>query len=167
MGLLVKLGPADAASSNSVSSDAASSSAASASVPRARVAASPRLQFASLAADSKVAVARVSAAVADITAAPLPPPPPVAVTFVNGQLHIHADKATLAQVLFEIQRQTQAEIAIPAGAEQEQVITDIGPGPAQVVLASLLNGSNYNFIFVGSDLILERVILTRRDPNIF
>jgi AMIN domain len=96
-----------------------------------------------------------------------PPQPQVTVTFTNGMLTIHSDKATLAQVLFQVQQQTQAEIAIPAGAEQEQVISDLGPAPAREVLASLLNGSPYNFIFMGSESSLERVILTRRDPNIF
>jgi hypothetical protein len=91
----------------------------------------------------------------------------VTVTFANGLLRIHSDKATLSQVLFEVQRQTQAEIAIPAGAEQEQVVADLGPASAREVLGSLLNGSRYNFIFVGSELNLERVILTRRDPNNF
>ena len=89
------------------------------------------------------------------------------VTFVNGMLRIRAEKATLAQVLFEVQRQTQAQIAIPAGAEQEEVVADLGPAPARDVLASLLNGSPYNFIFVGNELSLERVILTRRDPSVF
>ena len=88
-------------------------------------------------------------------------------TFENGMLRIHAEKATLAQVLFEVQRQTQAEIAIPAGAEQEQVVADLGPAPARDVLGALLNGSAYNFIFVGDELSLERVILTRRDPGSF
>jgi hypothetical protein len=82
-------------------------------------------------------------------------------------LRIHAEKATLAQVLFEVQRQTRAEIAIPAGAELEQVAADLGPAPARDVLGALLNGSAYNFIFVGEELSLERVILTRRDPGIF
>jgi len=91
----------------------------------------------------------------------------VTVTFVNGMLRIRAEKATLAQVLFEVQRQTQAQIAIPAGAEQEEVVADLGPAPARDVLASLLNGSPYNFIFVGNELSLERVILTRRDPSVF
>ena len=93
---------------------------------------------------------------------PLPPMPLVAVTFANGMLSIHAENATLAQVLFEVQRQTQAEIAIPAGAEREQVIANLGPAPAREVLGSLLNGSPYNFIFVGHELSLERVILTLR-----
>jgi hypothetical protein len=116
---------------------------------------------------------RVSSAVAN-TAAPLlpavsaaPPKPLVVVTFENGMLRILAERATLSEVLFEVQRQTQAEIAIPAGAEQEEVVADLGPAPARDVLASLLNGSAYNFIFVGNELRLERVILTRRDPNIF
>lgn len=116
-------------------------------------------------------VADAVSAVSDTTAA-LPagetrPPakPAVTVTLENGMLHIRADRATLAQVLFEVQRQTQAEIAIPAGAEQEQVFADLGPAPARDVLASLLNGSPYNFIFVGTEEHLERVLLTRRDSN--
>ena len=64
-------------------------------------------------------------------------------------------------------RSTQAEIAIPAGAEQEQVIADLGPAPARDVLGALLNGSPYNFIFVGNELSLERVILTRKDSTNF
>ncbi|MGA2978918.1 MAG: AMIN domain-containing protein [Terriglobales bacterium] len=123
---------------------------------------------------TNVVAPRVSAAVSQTTAALLPaviaPPPPkplVTVTYANGMLRIRAEKATLSQVLFEVQRQTQAEIAIPAGAEQEQVIADLGPAPARDVLSSLLNGTSYNFIFVGNELSLERVILTRRNPNIF
>ena len=131
-----------------------------------------RLQNASLATGTSVATARVSAAVANaplpaVRETPPPPKPPLSVTFENGMLRIHAEKATLAQVLFEVQHQTQAEIAIPAGAEQEQVVADLGPGPARDVLGALLNGSAYNFIFVGDELSLQRVILTRRDPGSF
>jgi hypothetical protein len=127
-----------------------------------------RLQNASLPADTKVAIAKVSEAVSDTPAAPFSPAgrealPPLTVIYVNGMLSIRVQKATLAQVLFEVQRQTQAEIAIPAGAEQEEVVADLGPAPARDVLASLLNGSPYNFIFVGNELALERVILTLRD----
>jgi hypothetical protein len=93
--------------------------------------------------------------------------PPVSVSFIDGLLQIHAEKATLAQVLFEVQRQTRADIAIPAGAEQEEVAADLGPAPARDVLGELLNGSRYNFIFVGNELSLDQVILTRRDSNPF
>ena len=103
---------------------------------------------------------------AQLEAAATPPAEPVkpalTVTYEDGMLRIRAEKATLAQVLFEVHRQTQADIAIPAGAEQEQVIADLGPAPARDVLANLLNGSSYNFVFVGDELALERVILTRR-----
>ncbi len=95
----------------------------------------------------------------------LRPKPLLSVVYANGLLHIRVDRATLAQVLFEVQRETQADIAIPAGAEQEEVAADIGPAPARDVLGALLNGSHYNFIFVGDEARLERVILTRREPN--
>jgi hypothetical protein len=169
--IIVKLGPAVAAAGNTSQMPAVGKA---------------RLQNASLATDTRVASARVSPAVSsavtnvvthmtpsappavsEAQAPPPPPPPPVTVTFENGMLRIHAEKATLAQVLFEVQRQTQAEIAIPAGAEQEQVAAELGPAPARDVLGSLLNGSSYNFIFVGNEAKLERVILTRRDPSIF
>lgn len=149
--------------------------AAGAKVPNLSAAAGPRLQNASLAVSANVAITRVATAAvsnmpparpADSEAPPLPKPP-VTVTFVNGMLSIRTEKATLAQVLFEVQRQTRAEIAIPAGAEQEEVAADLGPAPARDVLGSLLNGSLYNFIFVGDELSLERVVLTRRDANTF
>jgi len=154
--------------------------AAGAKAPHVSVASVARLQNASLAsgtlaAGTNVAITRVAnVAVSNmppprpaVSQAPPPPKPPVTVTFVNGMLSIRTEKATLAQVLFEVQRQTQAEIAIPAGAEQEEVAVDLGPAPARDVLGSLLNGSPYNFIFVGDELSLERVILTRRDASNF
>ena len=149
--------------------------AAGAKVPNLSAAAGPRLQNASLAVGTNVAITRVATAAVSnmppprpaVSEAPPLPKPPVTVTFVSGMLSIRAEKATLAQVLFEVQRQTQAEIAIPAGAEQEEVAADLGPAPARDVLGSLLNGSLYNFIFVGDELSLERVILTRRDASAF
>ena len=149
--------------------------AAGAKVPNLSAAAGPRLQNASLAVGTNVPITRVATAAVSnmppprpaVSEAPPLPKPPVTVTFVSGMLSIRAEKATLAQVLFEVQRQTQAEIAIPAGAEQEEVAADLGPAPARDVLGSLLNGSLYNFIFVGDELSLERVILTRRDASAF
>jgi hypothetical protein len=93
-----------------------------------------------------------------------PPRPPVEVTYQGGMLRIFAQKANLAQVLFEVHQQTGIEIAIPAGAEQEDVVADLGPGPVRDVLMSLLNGSRYNFIFVGTDRdhTVQKAILTVR-----
>jgi len=92
----------------------------------------------------------------------------VRVQFANGQLEIHAHDSTLSEVLFQIQKQTGAEIAIPAGTEQERVFVDAGPAPASEVLAELLNGSSLNFVTVGSESdpnVLRSVILSRRNDS--
>ncbi len=93
-----------------------------------------------------------------------PTKPAMEVTFRDGMLRIRAERVTLAQVLFEVQRQTGAEIAIPAGAETEQIVADLGPAPAREVLASLLNGSRYNFVFIDNEHshTLQKAILSVR-----
>ncbi len=55
------------------------------------------------------------------------------VTYRNGLLGIHANKATLSEVLFAVQQRTGAEVSIAAGAEQERVVAEIAPGPAPEV----------------------------------
>jgi hypothetical protein len=88
------------------------------------------------------------------------------VEFTKGQLEIHAHNVTLSEVLFQVQKKTGAEIAIPAGTEQERVFVDAGPGPASEVMSELLNGSSLNFVVVGSEAdprILRSVILSRKD----
>jgi hypothetical protein len=82
---------------------------------------------------------------------PPPPGPKVDVEFQNGLLSIVANKATLAEVFDEIHRKTGAQITIPPAAQQEQVVANIPPGPARDVLATLLNGSAFNFVMIGSD----------------
>jgi AMIN domain len=89
----------------------------------------------------------------------------VSVQFANGLLSIHATGATLSEVLFQIQKQTGAEIAIPSGTEQNRVAADFGPGPASEVLGELLTGSGLNFVIVGSETdprALRSVILSRK-----
>jgi hypothetical protein len=94
-----------------------------------------------------------------------PPPPPVTVGFNNGMLSVNAERASLAEVLYQIHVQTGAEIAVPSGAEQEKVIATLGPAPARDVLTQLLDGSPYNFIILGTNQdpnALDRVILSPR-----
>jgi len=89
----------------------------------------------------------------------------VNVQFVNGILSVQATGATLSEVLFQIQKQTGAEIAIPSGTEQDRVAADFGPGPAREVLGELLTGSGLNFVVVGSETdpkALRSVILSRK-----
>jgi len=83
---------------------------------------------------------------------PAPPPrPPVDVAVRSNQMSIRAQGATLAEVLYEIHRRTGADIAIPAGAEQERVVVNIPSAPGRDVIASLLNGSRFNYIVLGTD----------------
>jgi hypothetical protein len=99
--------------------------------------------------------------------APVPPPvkPPLEVSFQSGLLSISSNKASLSEILSAVHERTGAEIAIPAGAEQEKVVTELGPAPAPEVLAHLLNGTQFNFLILSSPTNpggLDRVILTAR-----
>ena len=94
-----------------------------------------------------------------------PAPNPLDVSFRNGLLTIKANRVSLSQVLFAVQQSTGAEIAIPAGAEQEKVAVNDGPAPAADVLAHLLNGSRFNFLILNSATDprkLDKVVLTLR-----
>jgi hypothetical protein len=97
------------------------------------------------------------------------PAPRLDVQFQNGRLTIWANKATLAEVLSEVRNRTGADIPIPGGADQDQVVASLGPGPAKDVLTSLLNGSRFNFIILGSEhnpSQLKSVILTARGEGV-
>jgi len=99
------------------------------------------------------------------SAPPEPPKPSLAVEFSNGLLSIKADRVSLADILRTVQQRTGAEISIAPGTEQEKVVSDLGPAPAQEVLAHLLNGSKFNFLILnaaGDPKRLDRVILTPR-----
>jgi hypothetical protein len=72
------------------------------------------------------------------------------VTYRDGQLTIDAQDASLAEVLKLVAEKSGATIEIPPGSGQDRIFEHAGPGPAQEVLASLLNGSPYDFIIVSS-----------------
>jgi hypothetical protein len=96
---------------------------------------------------------------------PAPAKSPLEVTFRNGLLSIHANKASLSEILFAVHQRTGAEVAVAAGAETEQVVAEYGPAPAPEVLARLLNGSRFNFLILSSPdnpQKLDRVILSLR-----
>lgn len=103
-----------------------------------------------------------------------PPPPPTLeqmapqqpkVSYQNGQLTIDSQNATLAQVLRSVQTQTGASIDIPGNANSERVNGQIGPGQPRDVLASLLNGSKFDYVILGVEDrpgAVQKVILTTR-----
>lgn len=98
------------------------------------------------------------------------PEPPLQISYVHGMLSIRSNKATLSEVLYAVQQKTGADIAIPAGAEQEKVVAYVEPAPAPEVLARLLNGSSFNFLILSSPNDpnkLDRVILSTRTEGNF
>jgi hypothetical protein len=91
---------------------------------------------------------------------------PPRVTYENGQLTIVAPNSTLGDILRAVRKQTGADIDVPDA--RERVATTIGPGPAQEVMAELLNGSRFNYILLGSPQdpkTLTRVVLVARSPS--
>ena len=102
------------------------------------------------------------------SAAPLPPEQlpasPPEVQFQQGQLTILASNSTLGDILRAVRERTGAAVDVPGNAT-ERVVGQFGPGPARDVLTSLLNGSHFNYLLVGSadnSSSLDRVILTSR-----
>ncbi len=101
-------------------------------------------------------------------AAPAPPPTlaqmpasPPQVSFQGGQLTIAAQNSTLGDILKAVRAQTGATVDFPGNAS-ERVVGNFGPAPARDVLASLLNGSHFNYLLLGSPTdptALDRVIL--------
>jgi hypothetical protein len=72
------------------------------------------------------------------------------VTYQGGQLTIDAETLTLAEVLKLVAEKTGAEIDVPSGSGLDRIIEHAGPGRAEDVLASLLNGSPFDFVIVSS-----------------
>lgn len=110
------------------------------------------------------------------TPQPAPPPPtleqqqpqPPDVTYRNGQLTIDARNATLSQVLRSVQAKTGATIDVPASASGDRVAAVFGPGQPRDVLASLLNGTRFDYVILGINGNpggIQRVILTPRQSG--
>jgi hypothetical protein len=111
---------------------------------------------------------------------PTPPPAPVApppeltleqkpavpprVTYQNHQLTIVAENSTLGDILRAVKTQTGASIDLPANANS-RVVIHLGPGPARDVLATLLNGTLFNYVLLGTENDPEavgKIILTQK-----
>jgi hypothetical protein len=85
------------------------------------------------------------------------------VTYKNGQLTISAQDASLGDILRAVSTKTGAVIEFPSDRAQEHLFANAGPGPVREVLASLLNGSRFNYVMLASPAnpnILQRMILT-------
>jgi len=83
-------------------------------------------------------------------AADLRPATPPQVAFNSGILTITANDSTLGDILRAVHHQTGASVDVPGNAT-ERVVGQFGPGPARDVMASLLNGSHFNYVLLGSE----------------
>lgn len=100
------------------------------------------------------------------TLAEMPPSSPN-VSFQGGQLTISAQNSTLGDILSAVKAQTSATIDLPGNAP-ERVVGHFGPGPARDVLTSLLNGTHFNYLLLGSPTdpnALDRVILMAKSTS--
>ncbi len=87
------------------------------------------------------------------------------VTYQDGQLSISASNSTLADILTLVKRQTGATVEFPPAANNDRVVTQLGPASPSDVLAKLLNGSPYDYIILGSPTdarAVQRVLITQR-----
>jgi hypothetical protein len=90
------------------------------------------------------------------------------ITYLNGQLTIHAQDASLGDVLRAVSVKTGAVIEFPSDRAQEHLFANAGPGPVREVLSSVLNGSHFNYVMLASPTnpnILQRMILTSSDEQ--
>jgi hypothetical protein len=96
------------------------------------------------------------------------PATPAKVSYQGGLLTISAQNSTLGEILRDVRRLTGASIEFPSGPNgaSERVVTHIGPGSPRDVLVSLLNGSSFNYVMLGSNsdpAAVSSVILTPKE----
>ena len=95
------------------------------------------------------------------------PVTPPQVSYHDNQLTIVAQNSTLGDILRAVHQQTGAIIDTPGNAN-DRVVVHLGPGPARDVLASLLNGSHFDYVMLGSaenPTAVAHVILTAKSSS--
>lgn len=108
---------------------------------------------------------------------PQPPPPPpqpkdlpaVAprVTYQGGLLTIVAPNSNLGDVLRAVSARTGARVDIPAAAQNQRVVANLGPAAPAAVLGELLDGSPFDYVVLESATrpgALDRIVLTPAGP---
>ena len=93
------------------------------------------------------------------------PPTPAKVSYQGGLLTISAQNSTLGEILRDVRKLTGASIDVPPGSAvtSERVIAHLGPGAPRDVLAGLFNGTQFNYVMLGSSsdpMVVSSVVLT-------
>ena len=90
------------------------------------------------------------------------------VRYANGKLSIAAQNATMGDMLQALSSATGAVIDFPHEHAAERMSANIGPGTVRDVLSTLLNGSGFNYVILGSQNnpnVLRRLILTEGETS--
>lgn len=83
------------------------------------------------------------------------------VTFADGKVDVRADNSSLNQILREISHATGLKIT--GGVADQRVFGNYGPAPLSTVLATLLDGTGTNILFLAGDAdSAPRLMLTPR-----
>ena len=89
------------------------------------------------------------------------------VIFADGKLTIIANNSMLSDILRIVGQKTGATIDVP-GEANERVVSQLGPGLPREVIASLLNGSHFNYVMVGNETdanAVSRIVLTAKSDK--
>jgi hypothetical protein len=101
-----------------------------------------------------------------LTLAQMPASPPQ-VTYSNGALTIVAENSTIGDILRAVHAKTGTVMDI-SGNPTERVVSRFGPGSPREVLAQLLNGSDFNYVILGSAVdagTVQRVVLSPKSSG--
>jgi hypothetical protein len=94
------------------------------------------------------------------------PSVPPRVSYQGGRLTVVAENSTLADIFTAIRSATGMKIETTGGPSGDRVAAKIGPAAPREVMLSLLQGSRYDYVMLGSmkdPEQLEQVILTPRN----
>lgn len=72
------------------------------------------------------------------------------VSFQNGLLSISAENSTLTEIFNAVHLKTGASVELPATTSNDRVAANLGPAPANQVLATLLNGSKFDYVIMNA-----------------
>jgi hypothetical protein len=78
-------------------------------------------------------------------------PKPPKVSFQDDELTIIAENSRLSDVLTAIRGCTGADLDIPPTAYNDRVWVNLGPGPARKIIATLLDGTNVDYVIQSAD----------------
>lgn len=92
------------------------------------------------------------------------PTPPIA-QLTDGKLTIRATGQELSAVLDAVGLATGIAVDVPPGSQPEPVFMNLGPAPVKQALVALVEGTQYNYIIVGSPVdpaVVKQLILSAR-----